>query len=91
MIFFLKTVAGNKKKCTFAHELIGQVILTVYNSLVISFSVINYVVSMRLPREMRRCLIFFCPILNHCTELLFFLVNFGDFVGSGAKPCFAIS
>ncbi len=41
----------SKKSSTFAHELTGELISSFHNLLVISFSVINYVVSMRRPRE----------------------------------------
>ena len=40
-------IASNLKNTTFAPELIRGVFLNSHNSLVISFSVINYVVSMR--------------------------------------------
>ncbi len=40
----------SKKSSTFAYELIGKLIRSFHNLLVISFSVINYVVSMRRPR-----------------------------------------
>ena len=36
-----------KKSCTFANELIERLIQNLHSLLVISFSVINYVVSMR--------------------------------------------
>ena len=46
-----ETIASIKKSSTFAHELIRELFWNSPNLLVISFSVINYVVSMRRPRE----------------------------------------
>ena len=43
-------IADVEKSSTFATELIREVFRISHNSLVISFSVINYVVSMRRPR-----------------------------------------
>ncbi len=43
-------IAYTKKSSTFANELVSELFSSSYNLLVISFSVINYVVSMRCPR-----------------------------------------
>ena len=43
-------IAGIEKSSTFAPELIRELFSNSHNLLVISFSVINYVVSMRRPR-----------------------------------------
>ena len=44
-------IVSVRKSSTFARELIRELIYDSHNLLVISFSVINYVVSMRRPRE----------------------------------------
>ena len=43
-------IDNTKNSSTFAPELIRELFLNSHNSMVISFSVINYVVSMRHPR-----------------------------------------
>ena len=48
-----------KNSTTFAHELIRELFSSSYNSLVISFSVINYVVSETSPRERRSLISFY--------------------------------
>ncbi len=45
--FFPKKFGDIKKSCTFASELIERLFQNLHSLLVISFSVINYVVSMR--------------------------------------------
>ena len=55
----IKGIAGIKKSSTFAHELIRELFSNSHNLLVISFSVINYVVSMRRPRASGEVSFFF--------------------------------
>ena len=57
-----------KNSTTFAHELIRELFSNSYNSLVISFSVINYVVSETSPRERRSLILFYIPVKKTVTS-----------------------
>ena len=58
----MKLFGDIKKSCTFAPELIERLIQNLHSLLVISFSVINYVVSMRAARDVPTLIFYFVPI-----------------------------